>query len=168
MGDYTLERSRRLEGNGYSPYIGWMNRSTVSVSEKGKTYRVTVAEDFESAVFQIDGEVINRGAKCDKYLAAIHHAMDRLQGVSVFIELKGKDISHAIDQLEATIKSREFMPYPKPTDRVRARIVTAGCGPKSSSKVKLEEARRRFKVVYNIELRVLKNQQNDNPIICVK
>lgn len=160
MDDYAVDRSRRLERAGFTPSIEWKERSIVSVSENGKTYKVSVAAGLRSAVFQIDGVVITTGSKCDKFLAAIDADMNP-DGTAVFIELKGKDISHAIDQLEATLKSQQFMPKPRKEDSVRARIVTANCGPKSSSKAKLEEARIRFKTQYNTELRVLKNQQSD-------
>ena len=160
MDDYAVDRSRRLENAGFTPSIGWKERSIVTVSENGKTYRVSVAAGLKSAVFQIDGAVITTGSKCDKFLAAISDDMNA-DGMAVFIELKGKDISHAIDQLEATITSQRFLPKPRKEDSVRARIVTANCGPKSSSKAKLEEARIRFKTQYNTELRVLKNQQSD-------
>ena len=88
----------------------------------------------------------------------------RHQGGAVFVELKGKDIEHAVDQLESTIKNKLFKPYPSSNDCVRARIVTAGCGPKSSSRLKVEEARIRFKKLYNIELKILKNGQPDSLI----
>ena len=36
----------------------------------GKTYKAPVANDAFSAVFQIDGNVIKAGQKCDKFLIA--------------------------------------------------------------------------------------------------
>lgn len=117
-----------------------------------------------SAAFQIDGNIISSGKKCDKLLVVTEDSVSLNKGVATFVELKGKDISHAIDQLEGTIKNQLFAPYPSGKDGVRARIVTAGCGPASSSKRKLEEARIRFKCQYHIELRVLKNNQPDSPI----
>lgn len=164
MSDYAVERTLRLEKDGFHPYVEWKERPIVSVSENGKTYKASVAEGLKSAIFQVDGEIIKEGAKCDKYLAAVDTKEENQKGVAVFIELKGKDISHAIDQLEATLKSRQFQPNPRHGDIVRARIVTANCGPKSSSKVKLEAARIRFKAQYNTELRVLKTLQTDGLI----
>lgn len=164
MDDYAAERSQRLEKAGFLPNIGWKERSIISVSENGKTYIAPVVDGLISAVFQVDGEIIKTGSKCDKYLAALNSKNTDQKGVAVFIELKGKDISHAIDQLEATLKSRPFQPYPRQNDLVRARIVTANCGPKSSSKAKLEAARIRFKTLYCTELRILKTLQPDNLI----
>ncbi|MDE7413228.1 MAG: hypothetical protein K2N05_05485 [Muribaculaceae bacterium] len=164
MVDYAVDRSARLEAAGFFPDLGWKKRTNVSVSENGKTYRAAVAEGLKSAVFQIDGQIIRDGAKCDKYLAVVEDKESNAKGMAVFIELKGKDVSHAIDQLEVTLKSRLFLPLPQKSDLVRARIVTAGCRPKSSSKLKLEEVRKRFKILYNTELRVLKNLQSDTTI----
>ena len=165
MADYTSAVVARLEKMAFHPIQQWTERGTISVSENGKTYRVAFNGENESAVFQIDNEIIRRGQKCDKLLAVLFpsHAFPE-KGTTVFIELKGKDISHAIDQLEAAIRNPLFMPYPKPGDHVRARIITAGCGPKSASRLKLEDARIRFNKLYNIELRVLKNSQQDTPI----
>ncbi len=164
MADYAGRLSQRLEADGFVPSQPWRTRSSISVSENGKTYRVDVNPVGSSAVYQIDGVVIKSGQKCDKLLIAINDSIPPQKGIAVFIELKGKDISHAIDQLESTIKNPSFLPFPKAADKARARIITAGCGPKSSSKSKLEEARIRFKRQYNIELRVLKNNQFDTPI----
>lgn len=164
MNDYAAARSQRLEKAGFTPIIGWKERSIVSVSENGKSYKVQVNDGLKSAVFQVDGEIIKDGDKCDKYLTVLNSDKTEQKGVAVFIELKGKDISHAIDQLEATLKSQQFQPSPRYNDTVRARIVTANCGPKSSSKSKLEKARIRFKTQYHTELRVLKTLQMDNPI----
>lgn len=164
MADYACCISQRLEQAGFAPYQLWRYRSSISVSENGKTYIVDAVSPSLSAVFQIDGDVVSSGQKCDKLLVVTEGSPSPCKGVAAFIELKGKDISHAIDQLEGTIKNQLFTPYPSGKDEVRARIVTAGCGPASSSKRKLEEARVRFKCQYHIELRVLKNNQPDTPI----
>ncbi len=161
MADYAYRVSQSLETGGFLPSQPWQNRSSISVSENGKIYRAYINQVCISAVYQIDGNVIKTGQKCDKFLVALNHTVEPVKGTAVFIELKGKDISHAIDQLESTIKNKNFTPFPQISDKARARIITAGCGPKSSSKSKLEEARIRFKRQYNIELRVLKSNQTD-------
>ena len=70
MDDYAVDRSRRLERAGFTPSIEWKERSIVSVSENGKTYKVSVAAGLRSAVFQIDGVVITTGSKCDKFFSS--------------------------------------------------------------------------------------------------
>ena len=54
MNDYAVERTLRIEKDGVHPYMGWKERSMVSVSENGKTYKTNVAEGLKSAVFQVD------------------------------------------------------------------------------------------------------------------
>lgn len=160
MGDFASNRIKKLVDSGFIAEQPLQHRSTVSLSEKGKTYKVDVRNGAKSVVFQIDGYVITAGLKCDKFLAATTNTDSR----AVFVELKGKDISHAIDQLEATINNHYFLPHPLRNDCTRARIVSSGCGPKSASHAKLEKARIRFKEHYNIELKILKNNQPDSPV----
>ncbi len=164
MADYTVTLFHRLEQASFLPDQPWQPRSVVAISEKGKTYRAPIAKGLTSVVYQVDGYIIKEGRKCDKLLMACDDAAAPSKGISVFIELKGGDILHAIDQLEATLKNSFFQPFPKEKDKTRARIVTAGCGPKSSSKLKLEEARIRFHRLYHVELRVLKNNQFDTSL----
>ncbi|MDE6796092.1 MAG: hypothetical protein K2J63_12410 [Muribaculaceae bacterium] len=163
MDNFALRCCNRLQKQGFSPEQNWAQRKMLSVSENGKNYKVSVVNGAFSAVFQIDGNVIKDGQKCDKFLVA-KRADGSDNAVAVFIELKGKDISHAIDQLEETIKNPLFRPYPAASDKTRARIITPSCGPTSASRIKLEEARIRFKRQYNVELRVLKNSQPDTPL----
>ncbi len=161
MSDFAARSIQRLKEKGIKPEQDWKQRKLVAVSENGKTYKAPVAEGVESAVYQIDGNLIKTGQKCDKLLIAKREESSQ-KGLAVFIELKGKGISHAIDQLEETINNPLFRPYSTPEDKTRARIITPSCGPASSSRIKLEAARIRFKSRYNIELKVLKNSQPDS------
>lgn len=161
MADYASERYEMLLSKGFEPCQSLKIRPIVTISEKGKTYRAAIPKELMSAVFHIDGDIINNGERCDAFVVALQKLAKERNGIAVFVELKGVDVSHAVDQIEDTIKNSLFRPFPKPQDIVKARIVTAGCGPKSSSKKKVEEARIRFKKLYNIELRILKNSQID-------
>lgn len=160
MADYATDHNRNLTSRGLEPCQSLRPRSIVTVTEKGKTYRASIPNGLDSAVFHIDGDIIREGTRCDAFLVALPNA-PKDKGIASFVELKGVDISHAVDQIEETIKNMLFRPFPKPEDNVKARIVTAGCGPKSSSKKKVEEARIRFKKLYNIELKIIKNSQLD-------
>lgn len=161
MADFAFERYELLLSKGYEPCQSMKDRPILTISEKGKTYRVSIPKGLMSAVFHIDGDIISYGERCDAFAVVLQKLVKEKNGTAVFVELKGVDISHAVDQIEETIKNSLFRPFPKPEDYVKARIVTAGCGPKSSSKKKVEEARIRFKKLYNIELRILKNSQID-------
>lgn len=160
MADYAARTAQRLQDGGFLPEQEWRKRKKVSSSEKGKTYHCPITPEKNCAVYQIDGKVIKAGNKCDKLCIIL----DENSPATVFIELKGKDISHAIDQLESTLDNNFFKPSPQNTDMVRARIVTNGCGPASASKKDLNKAKIRFIQKYNCDLRVLKSTQNDSPL----
>lgn len=157
MADYASTIANRLNTGGFNPEHEWKKRKTVTTSENGKTYRGELNPQRNCAVYQIDGEAITAGNKCDKLLLVI----DDKQNATVFIELKGKNVTHAITQLESTLDNKFFKPTPAKTDMVRARIVTNGCGPASASKMEVEKAKIRFIRKYNCDLRVLKSSQTD-------
>lgn len=157
MDDYAVRIAQRLEDKGFNPEQEWRLRKKVSAAENGKTYNCTLAPEKNCAVYKIDGNLIKAGNKCDKLCLVI----DEKRNATVFIELKGKDIAHAIVQLESTLENNLFKPAPQKTDAVRARIVTNGCGPASASKIDLAKAKIRFFQKYNCDLRVLKSTQTD-------
>lgn len=157
MADYTTLCVDLLTEAGYIPVQPWMVRKLVSVSENGKTYLLPLYPQKNSAVYQIDGDIIQTGRKCDKLVAAIENQA----GVSIFVELKGKDICHAIDQLESTLNHNYFKVRNKNKDIIRAKIVTCGSGPASTSSKYLTDAKARFFKKYNCDLRILKSRQPD-------
>lgn len=160
MGKYANDRVERLVASNITPEHTLMSRKTISVAENGRRYSVDIVNGAESVAYPIDGVAISDGNKCDKFVAALR----RDDGIAVFVELKGKDITHAIEQLESTIRHKLFMPSPKPDDMTRARIVTLNSGPASASKARFVEAQNRFKRLYNIDLQIRKGTQKDNPI----
>ncbi len=87
----------------------------------------------------IDGCVIQDGLRCD------HLLIDAVP-VEHFVELKGSNVRHALDQLEATIKqvSADAEAAVK-----RAYVLSARC-PLASPDVQAHQ--RRFKSVYNAAL----------------
>lgn len=157
--DYANVCVKRLESKSFQPEQQWLERQVITVGEKGKKYSASVARPNLTASFQIDGNVIKEGAKCDKLVVALH---DETPGTIVFVELKGRDVSHAIEQLEHTLANNIFKPVPSKSDRVRARVITGGCGPSSASIKVVERAKIRFRKNYNCDLRILKNGQPDN------
>lgn len=167
MADYTDRVLKALAATQVAPSQPDMVRSTVSVKEKGSKYTVDVPNGANSIVYTIDGQVITKGNKCDKFIAFYksNNQKNTKEGISVFLELKGHDVAHAITQIEETVKNALFRPYPAKDDKIRARIMTATCGPSSSSKKVFEAARIRFQKDYNIELGILKGLQKDRPII---
>lgn len=165
MADYAVEKSVKLREAGFAPSLEWSRRKCISISENNVRYTAEVIGGRDSAAYQIDGCVIaGNELKCDKLVLSVDAAADC--GTAVFVELKGRDVAHAIKQLEATLCHPFFRPLPGKKDkgRVRARIVTPGCGPASASRAELEKAKVDFIRKYNCDLRTLKSQQKDGLI----
>lgn len=160
MGNYAVTRMKRLDDMGIKPEQSLSIRKTVSVSENNRSYRADVDKDIQTVVYQIDGKAIIEGNKCDKLIIATKGDL----GTAVFVELKGKNISHAIKQLEDTINHRLFLPVPDASGNIRARVVTLNSGPTSASKMDFMKAQIRFKKQYNTDLQIRKGTTKDNTI----
>ena len=116
-------------------------RKIVSTSEKGKTYKVQFTEIKPSAVYSIDGNIIKVGNKCDK-LVLIQSDVPNNKWIEVFVELKGKNVDHAIEQLKATVDKSIFQH--RTIEQRWARIV-AQSFPRNTGNSSYERARIYFK-----------------------
>ena len=132
----------------YEAELSLGERKTVSTSEKGKTYRVKLNEVKPSAVYSIDGNIIKEGNKCDK-LVLIQSDVHKNRWIEIFVELKGKDVDHALEQLKATVDKPIFQHAT--IEQRRARIV-AQSFPRNTGNSSYERARIYFKKK-NIDLR---------------
>lgn len=115
-------------------------RKIVSTSEKGKTYRVKFTEVKPSAVYTIDGNIIEEGNKCDK-LVLIQSDVPQNKWLEIFVELKGKNVDHAIEQLKATVDNPIFQH--RTIEQRWARIV-AQSFPRNTGNSSIERARNFF------------------------
>ena len=149
----------RLTGEGYSPQQDLKVRKIVSVSENGTKYKLAT-DDKYSAVFQIDGYIIKKeeGRKCDKLILVRKDNTAKEDWTELFVELKGKDILRAIDQLRATLKNPIFRH--QSNKDIRARIV-ANSYPSNKANSDMEKAKRDFRKDFNCDLRSVKNGQED-------
>lgn len=149
----------RLTGEGYSPQQDLKVRKIVSVSEKRTKYKLAT-DDKYSAVFQIDGYIIKKeeGRKCDKLILVRKDNTAKEDWTELFVELKGKDILRAIDQLRATLKNPIFRH--QSNKDIRARIV-ANSYPSNKANSDMEKAKRDFRKDFNCDLRSVKNGQED-------
>lgn len=150
----------RLTGEGYSPQQDLKVRKIVSVSENGTKYKLAT-DDKYSAVFQIDGYIIKKeeGRKCDKLiLVRKDNTAKEEDWTELFVELKGKDILHAIDQLRDTLKNPKFIH--QSNKDIRARIV-ANSYPSNKANSDMEKAKRDFRKDFNCDLCSVKNGQED-------
>lgn len=150
----------RLIGEGYYPEQHLKTRKIVSVSENGTKYKLVVNEK-SSVVFQIDGDIIKKeeGRKCDKLiLVRRDRAALNEEWAEIFVELKGKDVLRAIEQLRATLNHPKFR-HPSNKD-IRARVV-ANSYPSNKANTDMEKAKRTFRKDFNCDLRSVKNGQED-------
>ena len=150
----------RLLAEGYAPEQVLQIRSKVSVSEKGKRYLLATNGKEESVVYAVDGNIVKEGLKCDKLVLVKRSAKDMKpeQWTEAFVELKGVDTNHAIDQLRQTLKKAIFK-HPS-NDDIRARIV-AQSFPSNKSNPTMEKAKQEFRKDYNCDLRGMKSGQED-------
>ncbi len=130
-------------------------RKTVSMAENGKKYILNVSDSKESVVYQIDGKIITEGTKCDKMVLVKRDSSDWIQ---IFVELKGVDVNHAIEQLESTLQNKKLKHLTN--KEKRARIVAASF-PANRGDTGMEKAKIRFLQKYKCDLRGLKSLQPD-------
>ena len=150
----------RLTTEGYAPEQNLQIRSKISVSEKGKRYMLATGGKEESVVYAVDGTIVTEGQRCDKLVLVRRTAKDDTpeRWTESFVELKGVDMTHAINQLRETLKKSIFK-HPS-NDDVRARIV-AQSFPSNKSNPTMDKAKQEFRKDFNCDLRGMKSGQVD-------
>ena len=149
-----------LKAKGYAPEQALQVRSKISVSENAKRYLLATNSIEESVVYAVDGVIVKEGLRCDKLVLVKRSDKDVTpeQWTEAFVELKGVDTSHAINQLRQTLKKSIFK---HPTNiNIRARIV-AQSFPSNKSNPVMEKAKQEFRKDYNCDLRGMKTGQED-------
>ena len=135
-------------------------RTSIIKNEKGKRYVLVTTGIEESVVYAVDGNIITSGLRCDKLILVKRSAsgVEPEQWTESFIELKGVDTVHAINQLRETLKKSIFK-HPS-NDVVRASIV-AQSFPANKSYPTMEKAEQEFRKVCNCDLRGMKSGLKD-------
>ena len=130
------------------------------MSENGKRYLLTTNGKKETVVYAVDGNIVKDGQRCDKLVLVKRSEKDVKpeQWTEAFVELKGVDTNHAIDQIRQTLKKTVFR-HPS-NDNIRARIV-AQSFPSNKSNPTMEKAKQEFRKEYNCDLRGMKSGQED-------
>lgn len=77
------------------------DRSIVSAAERGRTYRLLNPLRLQVVFYRVDGGLICAGERCD-YGVGIP-----VEGRFYLVELKGKDLKKAAEQLSATLSVLE-------------------------------------------------------------
>lgn len=146
-----------LTSNEYQPEEPLCSRSNLSVKENGMKYSLQISDykNRKSTVFQVDGYLIKEGCKCDK-LVLIDQADNNW--AEIFVELKGKNVKHGLEQLEATLNNK-LLKHPR-NIIIRARIVAASFPSNKSDKL-MAQKKIDFMKNFHCELRPMKNGQTD-------
>ena len=98
-----METYDKLSVNGFSPADHGVRNQFVC-SERRSKYVLSLEPSMEGWRYQVDNYIITAGDKCD----ALILAKEGGDYAEVFVELKGSDVSHAITQLEETLKHDLF------------------------------------------------------------
>lgn len=133
-------------------------RKMLSTKEKGKKYLLELSENSLSVVYQVDNYIIKdrQKSKCDKLvLVQPDAAVDRW--VEVFVELKGTDAVHGMEQLLGTAQEALFQS--RTNEKVLARLVSTSV-PSNNANKKVEQLKREF-AKKGIDYRRLKPQMKD-------
>lgn len=154
MGKSTYENLIR---KGYETEQVLQSRKQVSTQEQGKKYMLAVQGDFPSAVFQVDGYIIKSNLKCDK-LVMVQTATEPVETwTQIFVELKGHDSVHGMEQLLATAKNTIFA---STTNRVRKARLVATSFPANKANPKVEKLKIEFAKL-KVDYKNIKSGQTD-------
>ncbi len=136
----------------HNPILPLAQRKNLSLKEKQTVYRLEFNQRVECGCFQIDGDIIKTGNKCDFLVLAQENESNNKEErwKEVFVELKGTDVEHALVQLDASM-SHSKMKHSSISER-HARIV-AKSFPSSKSNPKFEKAKRDFKIKHKCSLK---------------
>ena len=132
-------------------------RKMVATREQGKKYTLAIQGNLLSAVFQVDGYIIKTGVKCDRLVMVQTSAEPEEAWTQIFVELKGHDAIHGMEQLLATAKNPTFRSF---SNRQRkARLVTTSF-PTNKANPKVEKLKIEFTKL-NVDYKNIKSGQTD-------
>lgn len=114
-------------------------RSRATCTENGKRYTLDQSQEYprhEIVKLHIDGGVISNPEastvmKCD-YVILIKEGIGTAgkRNTAILVELKGKDVHHALEQIMAALHQTEFVPVWESCARVYGRIVCKSSVPR--------------------------------------
>ena len=146
----------QLEASGIVAEQPLVDRKILTTSERGMRYVLNIGKDaLPTVVYQVDGVIITVGNKCDK-LVLVNRSENNW--CEVLVELKGKNVSHAVEQLRSSLNA-DVLKHPT-NKEIRARIVAVSF-PSNKSDMTLERAKRDFIKQFRCELRGIKSNQPD-------
>lgn len=137
-----------LTASGYISEQPLSVRKTLVTQELGKRYTLDISSGKPSALFQVDGYIIKQGMKCDKLVLVRGREIQEEAWTQIFVELKGHDAIHGMEQLLATVRSAVFCHASNMCRKARL-VATSFLSNKSNPKVeKMRQEFARLKVDY--------------------
>jgi hypothetical protein len=155
--DHQETTYKQLSSKGFKPQQTLLARKTVVVKEEGKKYVLDVQSKFPSVVFQVDGDIIKTGLKCDKLILVNTRNTPTEEWVQIFVELKGTDVIHGMKQLLESVKNPIFASL---SNKQRKARLVATSFPSNKSNPKVEELKREF-AKQKVDYRGMKPNQED-------
>lgn len=139
------DRLNAFEGQ---PEQSWNTRKSVAVGERGQKYLVNFSKECLAAVYAIDGGIIKNSnvVKCDKLVLV---DIENQKFLELFVELKGGNIQHAIEQVEATLKNPLFIDA---TVKARQARIIGRKIPSNTGNSVTERAKKNFLIKYKCRL----------------
>ena len=147
-----------LTNAGFKPEQELLVRKTVVTQEKGIKYTLDVKANRPSVVFQVDGCIIKSGRKCDKLVLVKTKDEAPEEWTQIFVELKGHDAIHGIEQLLDTAKNDKFI---NKSNKVRKVRLVATSIPSNKANPMVEKLKREFKKI-KVDYKSLKPGQRDS------
>lgn len=138
----------KLDAFDGQPEQSWNKRKSISVGERGQVYRANFSQEYFSAVYAIDGGIIKDDniVKCDKLVLL---DLDNQMLFELFVELKGGNIQHAIEQVEATLNNPLFK---ESAVKIRQARIIGRKIPSNTGNSITEKAKKKFMSRYNCRL----------------
>lgn len=154
-----MEKStyEKLTDAGYQAEQSLEVRKTVVTREQGKKYTLDIQRNLWSAVFQVDGYIIKTGVKCDKLVMVQTSAGPEEAWTQIFVELKGHDAIHGMEQLLATANNSTFDSF---SNRQRKARLVATSFPTNKANPKVEKLKIEFAKL-NVDYKNIKSGQTD-------
>lgn len=118
------------------------NNKIIVVREKGRKFTIQNNSSLEINKVKVDGCYITSGNKCDYLFEIINKNITEV----FYVELKGKNIEHAIKQLTATVAHCKLIHK----DIKRECYIVASRVPKSSTST--QNLKKEFKRKHKIQL----------------
>lgn len=146
-----------LTASGYRPELPFQVRKTLVTQELGKKYSLDISSGNPSALFQVDGYIIKQGLKCDKLVLVRVQNSPEEAWTQIFVELKGHDSIHGMEQLLATVRNGMFN---HESNKCRKARLVATSFPANKSNPKVEKMRQEFARL-KVEYKNMKPGQKD-------